>query len=31
MKSITDHFICDYDNKKDLSELVNAGINKTEF
>ena len=31
MKSITDHFICDYDNKKDLSALVNAGINETEF
>jgi len=31
MKSITDHFICDYDNKKDLTNVTNSGINLTEF
>ena len=30
MKSITDHYICDYDNKKNLSVLDNR-INKEEF
>jgi hypothetical protein len=30
MKSITDHYICDYDNKKDLSVLDNR-IDKKEF
>ena len=31
MKSVTDHFICDYDNKKNLSHVENAGINLTRF
>ena len=31
MKSITDHFICDYDNKKDLTNVTKSGINLTEF
>ena len=31
MKSIADHFICDYDNKKDLSQVENLGINLDEF
>ena len=31
MKSVTDHFICDYDGKKDLTPLENAGINLTQF
>ena len=31
MKSVTDHFICDYDGKKNLTLLENAGINLTQF
>jgi hypothetical protein len=31
MKSITDHYICDYDNKKDLSIITDNGIDKEEF
>ena len=31
MKSISDHYICDYDNQKDLTKIVQYGINKTEF
>ena len=31
MKSITDHFICDYDNKKNLSHLADKGLNLTAF
>ena len=31
MKSITDHFICDYDNKKDLSILENKGVILKDF
>lgn len=31
MKSITDHYICDYDNKKDLGYLIRSGIDKEEF
>ena len=31
MKSVTDHFVCDYDNKKDLSPLEKMGLNLSEF
>ena len=31
MKSITDHFICDYDNKKDLSKVEASGIDLEDF
>ena len=31
MKSVTDHFICDYDNKKDLKPLRLRGLNLEEF
>lgn len=31
MKSIADHFICDYDNKKDLSDVRNLDIDLDEF
>ena len=31
MKSITDHFICDYDNRKDLSIVKESGINLEDF
>ena len=31
MKSITDHFICDYDNKRDLSHIAAQGLNLTRF
>ncbi len=31
MKSITDHFICDYDNKKDLSIVTDSGIDLHKF
>ena len=31
MKSITDHFICNYDNKKNLTHLRDAGLNLTLF
>ena len=31
MKSITDHFICDYDNHKDLSIVTDQGVNLEEF
>ena len=31
MKSITDHFICNYDNKRDLSNLEVHGLNLTRF
>lgn len=31
MKSITDHYICDYDNKKDLSILDRHDIDKEKF
>ena len=31
MKSMTDHFICDVDNKKDLHHLEEAGLNITRF
>ena len=31
MKSITDHFICDYDGKKELLKVKNAGVNLEEF
>lgn len=31
MKSITDHFICDYDNKKDLTNVTKNGIDLKEF
>lgn len=31
MKSITDHFICDYDNKKDLSIVTDSKIDLVKF
>ena len=31
MKSITDHFICDYDGKKNLSKVTDAGVDLKEF
>ena len=31
MKSVTDHFICDYDNQKDLTNLTKAGIDLEQF
>ena len=31
MKSITDHFICDYDNHKDLSIVTDLGIDLEQF
>ena len=31
MKSYTDHFICDYDNKKNLSELSRKGLDLEKF
>ncbi len=31
MKSVTDHFICDYDNKKDLTPIEREGLNLEEF
>ena len=31
MKSIADHFICDYDNKKNLTHLEKLGLNLTKF
>ena len=31
MKSIADHFICDYDNQKNLSSVENLGLNLSEF
>ena len=31
MKSITDHFICDYDNKRDLEDLKSKGLDLDKF
>ena len=31
MKSIADHYICDYDNQKDLSKIEEFGIDKDKF
>lgn len=31
MKSVTDHFICDYDNKKEMDHLERKGLNLRQF
>ena len=31
MKSITDHFICDYDGKKDLTKVIETGLDIEKF